>query len=189
VLVETAARALEAHFPPPERPQILDIGTGCGCIAICLTILRPECRMTALDVSERALGVARQNAVSLGARGICFKKSDLFSAFGKRHKGYWDLIVSNPPYIPGPEIAGLSREVRSEPRVALDGGREGLDLILAILDRAPYFLKPGGFLLLEIGKGQAAALGRRLKRDARWARHEFLKDYPGVRRVLRARAA
>lgn len=173
-------RALEI----PAR-DILDIGTGSGCIAVCLTLERPDCRMTALDLSKKALAVARKNSNyhELGKR-ITFLHSDLFSAVRGRR---FDMIVTNPPYIPAGEIAGLPREVRGEPLQALDGGAKGLDIIEKILTQAPGYLTPGGALLMEIGLGQSAPVEKILKRDTRYASFNFIQDLAGIHRLVEAR--
>ena len=153
-LVEEVLRVLKAHFSG-QTPHILDLGTGSGCIAASLTLEWPDCKMTALDASTKALRVARKNFKVFGlGKKIQSVESRLFEHF-KGKKASWDLLVSNPPYIPARLLTRLSREVRNEPRLALDGGPQGLDVVDAILEKAPHYLKPGGWLLLEIGKGAA----------------------------------
>jgi release factor glutamine methyltransferase len=174
VLAEAALEAMEGK----KTPKILDLCTGSGCLAVSLTISRPECRMTASDISQKALSVARKNSKrhKLGKK-VTFVRSDLFGTF--RHTGRkWDIIVTNPPYIPSAEIRTLSREVRCDPRLALDGGRTGLDLIGKILQDAPRYLEAGGTLLMEIGKGQSKILKKR------WPALQFVKDHTGIERVL-----
>ena len=118
-------------------PEVLEVGTGSGCIAVSLTISRPDCRMTALDVSPEALKTARKNAQKhrVGRR-ISFFKSDLFGVFGPQYQARWDVLVSNPPYVPGRDFRSLQREVKQEPRLALDGGANGLKVLEAILEKA-----------------------------------------------------
>ena len=183
-LVEEALDVLKAT-PRASRPQILDIGTGSGCIAISLTIEGVECRMTALDVSEKALKIARRNLDrhELGSK-IRLLKSDIFSAFGKEKKAFWDVIVSNPPYISSKEISGLPVEVQREPSLALDGGEKGLDIIDRILNEAPYFLKNGGWLLMEIAKGQSKLLAKKLAKNTHYKNIRFKKDLTGIERIL-----
>ncbi len=174
VLAEAVLEAMEGK----KTPKILDLCTGSGCLAVSLTISRPECRMTASDISQKALSVARKNCKrhKLGKK-ITFVRSDLFGAF--RHAGRkWDIIVSNPPYIPTAEIRTLSREVKHDPKLALDGGETGLDLIEKILHDAPHHLESGGTLLMEIGKGQSKILQKK------WPALNFVKDHSGVERVL-----
>jgi release factor glutamine methyltransferase len=180
-LVEEAERLVSALPAGVKSPQILDLGTGSGCIAVSLTLRKPACRMTALDVSAAALNVARKNARNKGLRdNIRFLKSDLFSALKNER---FDLIVSNPPYIPSGEIWGLQPEVRSEPRLALSGGKDGLRTIEKILKDAPRFLRDGGTLLMEIGKGQSKTLAKKYSDSAAWLAPRFVKDLADVERV------
>ena len=168
-----------------QNPQILDIGTGSGCIAVSLTLQRPACRMTALDASRKALKVARKNVRLFGLSDkIQLVHSRLFGAFGKNKKAFWDVVVSNPPYVPVEDWGLLSREVRSEPRLALDGGVRGLETIEALLETAPFFIKKNGWLLVEIGLGQAVMLSKKLKRNAAFKNFWFEKDLNGIDRVL-----
>ncbi len=167
----------------PE-PEILDLGTGSGCVAVSLTLALPDCRMTALDKSQKALNLARKNARLHGVgKQIHFQKSDLFSSI--KPGAQWDVIVSNPPYIPKKELNGLSPEVKCDPRLALDGGKNGLQIIEKILDEAPRYLKKGGFLLMEIGAGQSKALRKILKDSSNYKNLEFIKDFNGIERVLK----
>jgi release factor glutamine methyltransferase len=182
ILVDEADRLLSGPLLERKTPQILDVGTGSGCIAVSLTLRRPACRMTALDVSAAALAVARKNIRIKGlGKKISVLKSDLFKALSKTAR--FDLIVSNPPYIPAAEIWGLQPEVRSEPRVALSGGADGLRVIEKILKQAPLHLKDDGFLLMEIGKGQSKALKKKYAADAVWSAPRFVKDLAGIERV------
>ena len=193
ILVEEALRILNERFDPRQKhsgmtatpPEILDIGTGCGCVAVSLTLARLDCRMTALDVSAKALQTARKNVdlYGLGNR-IGLVRSDLFGAFEEERKGTWDMIVSNPPYVPEEDFPGLSKEVLSEPRLALDGGPKGLRVLERILDQAPAYLKEKGWLLLEIGKGQDEPLGEKISRMGIYKNLSFVKDHAGIQRVL-----
>ena len=165
--------------------RILDIGTGSGCISVALARLLPQARFVATDVSPRALALARRNARRQGVGGrVRFVREDLFQP--PRRKGAAaDIVVSNPPYVPTAEIATLEPEVGKEPRAALDGGEDGLDAIRAIAARAPMDLKPGGWLALEIGYGEAPAV-RRLLRTAGFRKIEIRKDLQGVERIVLA---
>jgi len=133
----------------------LDLCTGSGCVAIAMARQRPTAKVLASDVSLDALAVARENALRLGAYNVGFVESDLFAAFaGKR----FDVITANPPYIPTGEIATLQPDVREhEPRLALDGGADGLALVRRIVAEAPEHLVPGGVLAIEVGAGEAPA--------------------------------
>lgn len=128
----------------------LDLCTGSGVIAITLALER-KTLVKGLDISEKALGIAQENGAALGA-AVEFFPSDLFSNV----QGSYDLIISNPPYVETGEVLKLSVG-KWEPHLALDGGKEGLDLIKRIFDQAPHYLKEGGYLLLEIGENQAEA--------------------------------
>lgn len=139
-------------------PKILEIGTGTGCIAIALAQLLPSATIFATDLSKQALDLAQKNAIAhhVGNR-IRFVREDLFSD-KQGLRGWADLMVSNPPYIPTKDLDGLEPEVLKEPRMALDGGRDGLDAIRAITAMAPKMLKPGGVLAMEIGAKQGPAV-------------------------------
>lgn len=144
------ALALTAPFA-----DVLDLGTGSGCIAVTLLAERPDARGIATDLSEAALGVAARNAARHGVQDrLHLAVSDWFSAVG----GSFDLIVSNPPYITQAAMADLSPEVLAEPRMALTPGGDGLGSYRAITKSAPAHLRPGGRLLLEIGFDQGAAV-------------------------------
>ena len=170
-----------------ESDEILDIGTGSGNIAIALAKELPRARVQAVDVSERALRVARRNAALQKAKHVHFHKSNLFSAF--RGTGVrFDFIVSNPPYVSRGEWDGLPPEVRDfEPRRALLAGETGLETIERLVRRAGAFLRPGGYLIFEIGDGQRdrvlALFGRR------WTEIETAWDLAGKPRVITARRA
>jgi len=184
----------------PMAVEILDIGTGSGCIAIALAKHLPDSKIVATDISKEALEIAKENAEAHGvADRIEFVASDIASILpGARLRptppnppsvrsdgmnpilahGKFDLIVSNPPYIPTSEFPDLQPEVRDfEPRKALDGGKAGLEVIGKILQEAPDFLKEGGRLLMEVGEGQA----ERIKKDFPC---EIRKDYNGVERLI-----
>ena len=185
LLVEEALGILSNQYPS-QGPQILDVGTGSGCIAVSLTLARPDSRMTALDISQKALAIARKNSQLNGlGKKVSFIKSDLFAAFSAdTAENAWDIIVSNPPYIPQGEMADLPREVREEPKLALDGGREGLDIIGRILAQAPLFLKKNGWLLMEIGLGQSGLLADKIAGDPAYKNLKFVQDHAGIDRFL-----
>ena len=149
LLVEAAIALL------PQEGTLLDLCTGSGCIAISAALARPDARVVATEISTEALAVARENAAALGA-AVEFLEGDLYGpvAAGER----FDLIVSNPPYVPAGEIEGLSREVRREPRIALDGGKDGLDVIRRIVSCAPSRLRPDGLLVIEMHETHAVPL-------------------------------
>lgn len=140
---------------PEGRPvrSALDLCTGSGCLAIVLARAFPGARIDAADVSASALAVARRNVRTyrLGNR-IRLVRSDGFSALGGKQ---YDLIVSNPPYVPSTVMRRLPREYRHEPAIALAGGRDGLDLVRRIVREARTHLRPGGTLVVEVGSGRA----------------------------------
>lgn len=152
------AELIESQFRPWAEPRrlrdILDLGTGSGCIAIACARWLPWARVDAVDVSDAALSLARENvrAHRLGGRVRCVK-SDHFAALrGLRY----DIIVSNPPYVGARELASLPPEYRHEPALGLAAGRDGLDSVRVILDEAPRHLRPGGLLIVEVGNSQRA---------------------------------
>jgi len=139
-------------------PKILEIGTGTGCIAIALAQLIPSATIFATDLSKQALDLAQKNAIThLVGNRIRFVREDLFSD-KQSLRGWADLMVSNPPYIPTKDLDDLEPEVLKEPRIALDGGKDGLDAIRAISATAPKMLKAGGILAMEIGSKQGPAV-------------------------------
>jgi len=158
--------------------NILDIGTGSGAIAVTLA-LETQVRVTATDVSAAALRVARQNAAALGAR-VDFVACDLGAAFAE---GSFDLVVSNPPYIAERYRAGLQAEVRDhEPALALFGGEDGLAIYRRLVPEAIRLLRPGGWLMMELGDAHAVR-----EICAGWNDVEIVNDLAGIPRVLVAR--
>jgi release factor glutamine methyltransferase len=183
LLVEKAS-AIIRHSDPPV--YFCDVGTGSGCIPIALLHENPAARAVALDISPAALRVARRNAACHGLAGrLELLESDGFAALTPSRQ--FALIVSNPPYIPAADIAGLQREVREhEPRQALTPGPEGLEMVRRLLGEAPPFLVPGGHLLIEIGYGQAAAT-RRLINPQTWQLLDIHRDLQGHPRIVELR--
>jgi release factor glutamine methyltransferase len=151
-LVEQALELLKAMPNNGRTLRVADIGTGSGALALALKKERPGDEVFAVDISPDALDVARGNATRLGL-DISFMQGDLVSPLAGL--GPFDLIASNPPYIPSQDIAGLAPEVRHEPRLALDGGADGLVLVRRLASDAHKILVPGGALAMEIGAGQA----------------------------------
>lgn len=178
VLVEEALQRL------PTSGTCLDIGTGSGAIVIALAHERPAASFTAIDIDPAALAVARDNAERHAVSGrIGFAEGDLFQLA----TGCFDLIVSNPPYIRCGDLASLMPEVRDfEPRRALDGGEDGLDAYRALTRQAPARLNFGGWLLVEIGIDQAAAV-RDLFTAAGFTDIFMRADYAGIDRVIGGR--
>lgn len=167
--------------------EILEIGTGSGCIGIAIAKNLPGSRIMATDISPEALELARENAHAHGVGDrIEFVLADIapwkrFEATGT----LFDLIVANPPYIPTGEFPNLQPEVRDfEPRRALDGGPDGLAFIRQILHEAPPFLKPSGLLLLEIGDHQGALIKTETGHHAGLSLEGIRKDLNGTERIL-----
>ncbi|MDR1216315.1 MAG: peptide chain release factor N(5)-glutamine methyltransferase [Treponema sp.] len=161
--------------------SVLELCTGSGAVGISLKRERPALTVTASDVSRDALEIARQNARNLQA-DIRLVHGDLF----ERIEGCFDLIVANPPYIPTRELAALPREVQKEPRLALDGGEDGLALIRRIIASAPNHLTPQGMLLLEIDPSQTPAVRDLL---TRFREVQTFRDLAGAERVIAASTA
>lgn len=149
------------HIPQSAQMDIADLGTGSGAVALALARGRPRARVLATDASAAALGVARGNAERLGIRNVEFAQGDWCAALGGRR---FDLIVSNPPYIAESDVHLRQGDLRFEPRAALASGADGLDAIRAIVAGAPPHLRSGGWLLLEHGFEQGAAVRRLLER-------------------------
>lgn len=169
-----------------NAPKALDFGTGSGCIAIALAANCPAANIVALDASAEALALARQNAEQnkVGSR-IEFLQSDGFAALPSGSS--FDLIISNPPYIPSAEIETLQPEVRDfDPQLALDGGTDGLDFYRRLAAEAPTFIRPNGCIMLEFGDGQAADI-RRIFEQQRWIAESVLEDYTQRPRIFVAR--
>ncbi|ACD94753.1 peptide chain release factor N(5)-glutamine methyltransferase [Trichlorobacter lovleyi] len=170
----------EAVRQAPTARTVLDIGTGSGCIAISLFHRLPQAAITAVDLSPDALSIARRNAERNNAQ-IEFLLGSFFQPVSERR---FDLIVSNPPYITSADLADLQPEVRDfEPRLALDGGTDGLDAYRVLAAEAPRYLEPNGWLLLEIGAGQDKDVATLLA-DAGFDAIVSVPDNAGIIRVV-----
>lgn len=187
-LVEETASIL-SHFPLSETPRVLEIGTGSGAIAIALAKEVKEILVIATDLSREALSLAKENATSLGLLSkIRFLHGDLFEPFSilKGSEPFF-IILSNPPYIARSELKGLPREVRDfEPILALDGGEDGLDFYRKIISQASDYLRPGGWLLLEVGNNQADTISKMLEAEGGFQKPMCVKDLLGIKRVVKA---
>jgi len=187
-LVEAAVEVAKQLAQKGRTLQIVDIGTGSGCIAIALANelqeLTPQADLQAVDISEKALLVARQNARHLGLEGrVRFAQSDLLSAFAGQPESF-DIIVSNPPYVGRNEADKVQREVREfEPDVAVFGGAEGMDIYKRLIPQAWQSLKPGGWLLMEIGYSIEAPVRALL---TEWQNVDAVPDLQGIPRVVKA---
>ncbi|MDD5166805.1 MAG: peptide chain release factor N(5)-glutamine methyltransferase [Candidatus Omnitrophica bacterium] len=179
ILVETAIKILQ---PAAQGMKILEIGTGSGCIAISLAKLLKDVDIIATDISDNALEVAKGNARRHGVK-INFILADLFNAVDcLMHPA--DLIISNPPYVASSEIASLQPEISYEPRIALDGGADGLDFYRRIINGAVDYLKKDGLLILEIGFDQSRAIADIFQKSGKFKIIEIAKDYSNIERVM-----
>lgn len=182
LLAERAWKFLEGR----ESSMVLDFGTGSGCLAISIALKAPAATVHAVDVSEAALAVARENSLRLGAgERVVFHISDGFAALPADFK--CDLLVSNPPYIASAEIATLEPEVRDfDPMLALDGGADGLDFYRRLATEGRARLKADGKLMIELGAGQHADVSGLFTNEG-WTVEAVEKDYAGIERILIAR--
>ncbi len=202
---ECLVEAVAARARPAARA--LEVGAGSGCIAIGLAHLRPDLHIVTLEPDRQAAEIAESN---VGLLGVAARVQVIQARFpdaldnppvpattGEIARnaseapsclpGLWDVLVSNPPYIPTPDLAALQPEVRGyEPRAALDGGADGLLLVRALIHRGPQCLAPGGLLALEIGLGQEAPVDAMLSVDVRWGEVMILPDLAGIPRVVLA---
>lgn len=166
------------------QPMIADLGTGSGAILLALLSEFPDAQGVGTDLSEEALSTARENAMQLGlAARAQFIRAD----YGQSLAGPFDLVVSNPPYIRSNDIAGLATEVRDhDPRLALDGGQDGLDAYRSIAGDARRLLRPGGTLIVEIGAGQADAVVEIFRAAGLDVATPARRDLAGHERALQA---
>lgn len=180
---EHLVEALLACVPHDRPLRIADVGTGSGAIAVALSYALPEAQVTALDISEAALAIAKRNAETHHVAGrMRFLTSDVLSAVASER---FDAIVSNPPYVAEADRASLEPQVRDyEPSGALFAGTSGLDVYERLIPEAHAALEPGGWLLMEIGQGQRDALTQLL---SGWNNVGFIDDLQGIPRVACAR--
>ena len=176
ILVEEALKRMSEHA------RILDLCTGSGCILLSLLYNKNKAEGVGIDISEDALEVAKRNSCDLNIHAE-FIQSNLL----EKAEGTFDLIVSNPPYIPAKVIEGLMEEVRDyEPHLALDGGEDGLDFYRRIVAEAGAYLNPGGWLIMEIGQEQGEAVRQMLLQDG-YEEIEVVQDLAGLDRVVLGR--
>jgi release factor glutamine methyltransferase len=165
-----------------DQPRIIDVGTGSGCVALALASELPEAEIEATDISSAALEVAKTNARRLGfAARVNLYDGDLLASA----RGEYDLVVSNPPYVGRCEADKVQREVREhEPEVAVFGGEQGLDIYRRLIPQAWDKLKPGGWLLMEIGFSIETPVKELL---SGWSEVSAMPDLQGIPRVVGAR--
>ena len=179
LLVESIVMAAEAVG---GDVKILDIGTGSGAIIVSLLDYLPQAKGVGVDISVGALTIAKENAVAIGvAERAGLLRSDVYSALPLDKK--FDIIVSNPPYIPAADIAGLAKDVQNEPIGALDGGEDGLDFYRRITKEAPLHMVEDGLLAFEIGIYQGEAVAEMCK-AAGFGAVAIRKDYAGIERMV-----
>ncbi|MBT1279103.1 peptide chain release factor N(5)-glutamine methyltransferase [Thermoanaerobacter sp. CM-CNRG TB177] len=176
ILVEEALKRLK------RGDVVLDIGTGSGAIAVSIAKYFPDCTVYAVDISKKAIEIAKHNAKKQGVLDrIFFIESDLFCNLPPNLK--FDFIVSNPPYIKKREIELLQEEVKKEPIVALDGGEDGLFFYKKIIREAPFYIKSGGKIGFEIGYSQKEEVTTLLE-ESGFKDVEIIKDLAGIDRVI-----
>ena len=177
---------LQQH--PAAAPSVFDFGTGTGCLPISLAVKCPRARLWAGDISSEALALARENAARHGVQDrIDFLESDGFAGLAEGVR--FDLIVSNPPYIASAEIATLQPEVRDfDPRLALDGGTDGLEFYRILAGQGGARLNPGGKIMVEFGDGQAGAIAE-IFSSQNWVVEAIRQDYSPRDRFLLANRA
>lgn len=165
-----------------EVVEILDIGTGSGAISISLAYFLKNSKVTSVDISEKAIEVAKENAkINDVEHRINFIKSDIFQNVDEKKR--FGLIVSNPPYIPSKDIETLQSEVKDfEPMLALDGGDDGLDFYKIIIEQGVKYLAKFGILAFEVGHDQAQVIKSIMEKD--YKNIEIYKDLPGIERVV-----
>jgi release factor glutamine methyltransferase len=171
------------HQNGPGRLRLVDVGTGSGCIVLALSSELPQAEFHACDVSEEALEMARVNAARLGLGGkVLFRKSDLLSVYSGEQ---FDFVISNPPYVGEAEADKVQKQVREfEPRIAVFAGREGMDIYRRLVPQAHEHLRPGGWLVTEIGFSEEAKVRELL---AGWLEIQVTADLQGIPRVVAAR--
>lgn len=164
--------------------RLLDVGTGCGNIAISLAKFISDAQVTATDISSGAIKMAQYNArLNNVADKIKFVQSDLFTSYELEVRGY-DIIVSNPPYVAQEDFKDLAAELFHEPRIALDGKEDGLFYIRKLIRESPNYLRKDGVLAMEIGFDQALAVRKFFEHSSYFKRIEIVKDYQGIDRVV-----
>jgi release factor glutamine methyltransferase len=186
-LVEAAIDIIQKNKQHHSVINILDLCTGSGIVAISLKHEMPVCEITAVDISSNALRTAEHNAEKLLEHSLInFFQGDLYDALPNPPPAPYSIIVSNPPYISSEEIQTLSAEVQNEPRLALDGGVSGLEIIKRIINKAPDYLHKNGYLLLEADPRQMEQITILLEKN-KFRDIQLIKDLGGLNRVIGGR--
>lgn len=182
VLVEEVNKYIKENRK--EKAKVLDLCTGSGVIAISLAKANPGLKITASDISGDAIALAQKNAEATStSKRIKFIQSDLFEELGRKK---FDIIASNPPYIPTSLLPSLQKEIfEHEPLIALDGGYDGLDFYRKIIDKAPEFLKKDGVLFLEIGYDQGDAVSEIINAKLANKSIDIIKDLDNYDRIVK----
>ncbi|MCD6472057.1 peptide chain release factor N(5)-glutamine methyltransferase [Candidatus Aerophobetes bacterium] len=193
ILVEEATKVIKNLKLKADKESnsskgiiVVDLGTGCGNIAISLARELKNGKVYAIDISSSALSIAIKNAKLCNTeKKIEFLLGDLFTPLEKMDlKGKVDLIVSNPPYVTTKEMDSLPLEVKKEPRIALEGGEDGLNFYKKIIQKSPQFLNKGGVLALEIGYSQAKKVKELFSAQKKFHSLQFISDYEGKQRIV-----
>ncbi len=175
--------------------SVLDLGTGCGNIAIALAKFVPQSQIVTVDISPQALTVARANARRHGVEDrIQFVHDNFFTSLKTRRSPWasacnskvFDLIISNPPYIPTAQLSSLPRDVQKEPVIALDGGDDGLNFCRIIVKYTPYLLRDGACLMMEFGDGQAETIKKLVEAQKVFSSIDIIQDLAGRDRIIKA---
>lgn len=196
ILVERALEILRENkvlgqplpIAPKKNADVLDLGCGTGAIGLSIAKLAPGTHVTCSDVSEEALALAKENASKLGAGSVKWASGSMMKPFtGRLLKRKFDMILSNPPYIPSGVIPTLQREIREhEPMLALDGGKDGLDVYRTLIPQLPDFLKKEGVVMLEIGHDQKDQVCDMFAVNGRFINIQGMQDLAGRDRIVMA---
>lgn len=181
LIVENALKILSDI----ESPNICEVGIGSGCILVSTLKNSPTASGIGSDISDKALKVAESNAIKHEViNRLDLRISNVFEGLNSQK---FDLIISNPPYVPAKDIETLQAEVRYfEPKIALTDGSTGLTIIQKLVDESPKYISPGGYLLMEIGFNQSARVETMFSHDI-WQAVEFIDDLQGIPRMLKAK--
>ncbi len=186
ILVEQAIKIYkENNYAEHPDVSILDMGTGSGAIAVAVASELKDAQIVAVDISKEALETAKLNIARHGVENrISLLMGNLFEPFGNNHLCF-DIILTNPPYVTKKEFESLPGKIKNfEPRIALESGEDGLSHIRTIIEKAPYFLKPGGWLMLEMDPGQVNAVILKMSSNGYYSNSLVIKDHSHRDRVI-----